>query len=158
MHRVWSCLFVFLFAMAGACGSDKDADGDPCQPDDADGVNGDNTGSRTFDVTVDDSGFSPAIIPVQNVTSVTLTLHNAGTKPHDLVVDCMGTPNDNGCPMSSCFPTEANIAPLDPGASAMTTFVTPNPEGIYYYYSDLPGDADTPCMAGARGCGQFKIQ
>jgi hypothetical protein len=135
-----------------ACGSGGK---DTCQPDDADGVVG---GSTTFDVTVDDDGFSPPILPAQNLTKVTLTLRNAGTKPHDFVIDCMPTPNDDGCPMTSCFPPEASMAAVEPGASATTTFMTPNPEGIYYYHSSLAGDAETPCTAGARGCGQFQVR
>src|SRR5215510_12158874 len=74
-----------------SCGSQ---DKDTCQPDDADGVVG---GSVSFDVTVDDAGFSPPILPAQNMTKVTLTLHNTGTKAHDFVIDCMPTPNDIGC-------------------------------------------------------------
>jgi hypothetical protein len=140
-----------VLAMA-ACGSQ---DKDVCRSDDADGVVG---GSVTFDLTVDDTGFSPAILPAQNLTQVRLELHNAGAKPHDFVVDCMPTPNVDGCPTTSCFPPSATVPALDPGASATTTFTTPNPEGIYYYHSDIEGDAETPCSAGARGCGQFQVK
>jgi hypothetical protein len=135
-----------------ACGSENK---DTCQPDDADGVVGT---SMTFDVTVDDDGFSPPILPAQNQTKVTLILHNTGTRPHDFVIDCMPTPNDVGCPMTSCFPPSAAIPAVEPGASATATFTVPNPEGIYYFHSDLPGDAETPCSAGARGCGQFQVK
>ena len=68
------------------------------------------------------------------------------------------TPNDDGCPAESCFPREAALSAVEPGASATTEFVTPNPEGIYYYHSALPGDAEAPCRAGARGCGQFQVK
>jgi hypothetical protein len=135
-----------------SCGSQDKA---MCQPDDVDGVVG---GNVSFDLTVDDSGFSPPILPAQNLTTVTLTLHNTGTRPHDFVIDCLPTPNDVGCPTMSCFPREASLAAVEPGASATTKFTTPNPEGIYYYHSDLPGDAETPCTAGARGCGQFQVR
>jgi hypothetical protein len=150
VHRSVAVLFPVL-AIA-SCGSPNR---NVCQPDDADGVVG---GSVTFEVTVDDLGFSPSILPAQNLTNVTLNLRNAGTRPHDFVVDCMPTPNDDGCPTSSCFPPSASIAAVEPGASAATTFITPNPEGIYYFHSDIPGDAETPCAAGARGCGQFQVK
>jgi hypothetical protein len=140
------------FASIVSCGGQG---GDTCRPDDADGVIG---GRVTFDLTVDDTGFSPSILPAQNQTVVTLTLHNVGTKPHGFVIDCMPTPNDDGCPAESCFPAQAALGSVEPGASATTEFVTPNPEGIYYYHSDLPGDAETPCRAGARGCGQFQVK
>jgi len=147
-----TCL-ALLFAGANACGS---ASKGTCQPDDADGVVG---GSEvTFDLTVDDVGFSPAILPAQNMTSVTLNLHNAGTRPHDFVIDCLATPNDNGCPTTSCFPPSASIPTVAPRATGATTFVTPNPEGLYYFHSDLQGDAVTPCTAGAQGCGQFQVK
>jgi hypothetical protein len=138
----------------GSCGSGAGKE-DTCQPDDADGIMG---GSVSFDLTVDDMGFTPAILPAQNATNVTLTLHNIGAMPHDFVIDCLATPNDDGCPMTSCFPPSASIPAVAPGATATSTFVTPTPEGIYYYHSDLPGDAATPCTAGARGCGQFQVK
>ncbi len=146
-----ACL-ALLFVGTNACGS---ATKGTCQPDDADGVVG---GSVTFDLTVDDVGFSPAILPAQNMTNVTLTLYNMGTKPHDFVIDCLATPNDNGCPTTSCFPPAASIPTVAPGASATTMFVTPNPEGLYYFHSDLQGDAVMPCAAGAQGCGQFQVK
>jgi hypothetical protein len=135
-----------------SCGSQNK---DTCQPDDADGVVG---SAIAFDVRVDDDGFSPSILPAQNQTRVTLTLRNSGTRSHDFVIDCMPTPNGDGCPMTSCFPPSASIVAVEPGASGTTMFTVPNPEGIYYYHSDLPGDAETPCSAGARGCGQFEVK
>lgn len=147
-----------LFVAATSCGSSADKAG-TCQPDDADGINGVNGGSVTFDLNVDEiTGFSPAILPAQNVTRVTLTLHNRGMKPHDFVIDCLPTPNDDGCPMTSCFPSSASIPTVAPGATGVAMFVTPSPEGLYDYHSDLPGDAPTPCTAGALGCGQFQVK
>ncbi len=140
-----------ILAVASCTNQSKDT----CQPDDVDGVVG---GSVTFDLTVDDGGFSPAILTAQNLTRVTLTVHNAGAKPHNFRIDCMPTPNDLGCPMTSCFPFAASLPIIESGTSATVRFTTPNPEGIYYYHSDVPGDADEPCSAGARGCGQFEIE
>jgi hypothetical protein len=155
-RRVAAAIF---FSMVGAasCGSSSanENSSDACGPDDADGVNG---GNAVFDLTVDDTGFSPAILAAQNLAQVTLTLHNGGTRSHDFVVDCMPTPNDNGCPVTSCLPPAASIGEIAPGASASTTFVLPNPEGIYYYHSSLAGDTSGPCMAGANGCGQFIVK
>lgn len=140
--------------LAAACGDPADSD-DPCAPDDADGVIG---GNVVFDLTVDDTGFSPAILAAQNKAKVTLTLHNAGAKPHSFTIDCLPTPNMNGCPTTSCFPASAAIEPLAPGAKGMTTFEVPRPEGIHYFHSDVAGDAPDPCTAGAAGCGQFIVK
>ena len=96
-----------------------------------------------------DTAFTPTILKAQNLARVTLTLRNTGTTPHSFVVACMPTPNDDGCPTTSCFPDASTIGPLAPDASATATFVTPNPEGIYVFHSDLPGDSQT---------GQFVVQ
>jgi hypothetical protein len=117
-----------------------------CAPGDADGIQG---GSYAFDLAVDDTAFSPTILKAENVASVSVTLTNTGTKPHGFVVECMPTPNDEGCPTTSCFPDASTIGPLPPDASATATFVTPNPEGIYVFRSDVSGDTQT---------GQFVVQ
>ena len=144
-----ACVFVFASAFAGACGGDGGGDDgdDTCTPDDTDGVAGGNT---TFALTVDDTSFKPTILKTQNVSNVTLTLTNAGTKPHGFTVDCIATPNSSGCPTQSCFPDGSMIAPIAPGATATVTFVTPNPEGIYAFHSNAPGDT--------QPAGQFVIQ
>ncbi|HEY3592352.1 MAG TPA: hypothetical protein VGL13_00700, partial [Polyangiaceae bacterium] len=98
-----------------ACGGSNSGD-DVCLPDDADGVVG---GPAAFDLTVDDTGFTPTILTAQNLANVTLTLHNTGTKSHGFAVDCMPTPNDNGCPITSCFPDDTTIAAVDPGGMAV---------------------------------------
>lgn len=108
-----------------------------------------NGGDFVFDLTVDDDAFAPRELPAQNLANVKLTLTNKGTRPHDFVVECMPTPNDNGCPARSCFPDAAAVAALAPDASTTRTFVTPNPEGTYTFRSDLPGDTQT---------GQFIVQ
>jgi hypothetical protein len=117
----------------------------PCDTD-SDGIVG---GNYTFDLTVDDDAFAPIILKAQNLATVTLTLTNTGTKPHDFVAMCLPTLNDDGCPLTSCFPDASVIAPLAPDASATTTFITPNPEGIYSFHSDVAGDTQT---------GQFVVQ
>ena len=148
-------LWLALFAMpAAACADPVDA-GDPCAPDDADGVIG---GTMALDLRVDDTGFLPTILAAQNTAKVTLTLHNEGTQLHSFVLDCMPTPNMNGCPTTSCFGEGAAIAPIEPGKSATTTFEVPRPEGIHYFHSDVAGDAPAPCTAGAQGCGQFIVK
>jgi hypothetical protein len=151
-----AAIAALALATASCSGSSIVGNGDDvCQPDDADGVLG---GDVAFELTVDDTGFSPAILAAQNLANVTLTLHNAGAKPHDFVLDCMPTPNPNGCPYTSCFPSRATISAVAPGASAMATFVVPNPEGIYDYHSSIAGDAPPICMAGLDGCGQFIVK
>jgi hypothetical protein len=130
--------------------------GDPCSPGDSDGING---GSFALDVTVDDTGFSPVIVKAQNLGNVTLTLTNTGTTPHDFVLGCIPQ-SVPGCASQSCFPAAANIAALHPGASATTTFVAPNPEGIYNFRSDVGGDSQLDADdGGVTGLwGQFVVQ
>ena len=133
-----------------------DAGSGACSPGDTDGLIG---GCFVFDVTVNDQGFSPVILKAQNLGQVTLQLHNAGASPHDFVVDCLPTPNGQGCPAQSCFPAAARIPPLAPGASATTTFVTPNPEGIYNFRSDVGTDSQDESDGGVSGLwGQFVVQ
>ncbi len=125
-------LALTLFAAACACSSQQGLGGN-----DSDGVKG---GDYTFQVTVDDSSFTPSILKAQNDANVTLTVTNVGTRQHDFVVDCQG---------SACFPDAATIPPLAPDASATVTFQTPDTEGIYDVRSDLPGDTQS---------GQFVVQ
>jgi hypothetical protein len=153
-HEPRKAVFYTAIALiATACG-DAQSD-DPCATDDADGVIG---GNVTFDVTVDETGFLPSILAAQNKANVTLTLRNNGTKAHGFVIDCLATPNVNGCPTTSCFPASAATEPVAPGEIAMTAFEVPRPEGIYYFHSNVEGDAPVPCAAGAPGCGQFIVK
>jgi len=145
-------------ADAGDDGDDDGGDddsGSPCAPPDTDGING---GCYVFDVTVNDTGFSPLILKAQNLGTVTLHLTNTGTKPHDFSLGCIGV-SFPGCPTEACFPASTNIAALAPGASATSTFVTPNPEGIYDFRSDVAGDSTTDTDGGLSGLwGQFVVQ
>jgi hypothetical protein len=117
----------------------------PCVSD-SDGIVG---GSYTFDLTVDDDAFAPIILEAENLANITLTVTNTGTKPHGFALDCLPTPNDNGCPVTSCFPDAAAVRLLAPDASVVTTFITPNPEGIYTFRSPVAGDTQV---------GQFVVQ
>jgi hypothetical protein len=107
-----------------------------CSPGDQDGISG---GVATLDLTVTDTAFTPIVLKAQNLTTVTLTLRNLGSLPHDLAFDCLATPNDQGCPTTSCFPDASSLAPVAPDASATVTFQTPNVEGIYGFHTDPPG-------------------
>jgi hypothetical protein len=89
---------------------------------------------------VDDTGFAPPIVKVQNKSLLALTVTNRGTRPHGFSVDCLPTPNARGCPTQSCFPDDATIAPLAPGASKTVKLATPAVEGIYTYRSHADGD------------------
>jgi len=132
-----------------ACASsDARSDDGTCTPDDADGIISE---PATLVVTVTDSGFSPKILTTQNTSDITLTLQNDGTTPHGFVVDCLATPNTDGCPLESCFSEDSRIAPLAPGESATITFETPLVEGIYTFRSDAAADTEL-------GPGQFIIQ
>jgi hypothetical protein len=140
----------------GDTSSGDDAGSSACSPGDSDGLIG---GCFLFDVTVTEQGFTPVILKAQNLGEVTLVLHNDGTSPHDFVVDCIPTPNGQGCPATSCFPPGASIPELAPGASATTTFVTPNPEGIYNFRSDVGTDSQEESDGGVSGLwGQFVVQ
>jgi len=129
------------------CGSDsKDNQGDPCTPDDQDGVIGTketvllSVSDTAFSVGGVGSGSTQRNITIQNLSPVTLTLTNVGAKPHSFVVDCIRSDLPAGCPQTSCFPEEANIAPVDPGESATAEFKCPAVEGAYPFTSDVPGD------------------
>jgi hypothetical protein len=118
----------WLLLSLWCCASCGSASGDACNPEDADGVIG---GSYTFDVTVDDSAFSHAILKAQNRSEVTVALTNEGTVPHGFLIECLATPNEDGCPTESCFPDAARIDPLPPGATGSASFEVPRVEGIY---------------------------
>jgi hypothetical protein len=141
---------------AGDDGAANEGGAGACQPGDSDGVVG---GCYVFEVTVDDTGFSPIILKAQNRSAVALTMTNAGSRPHDFVLGCLPTPNANGCPLESCFPAGANLAAVPPGGSATAMFVTPNPEGIYNFRSDVGPDSELLDDGGVNGLwGQFVVQ
>jgi hypothetical protein len=120
---------------------------------DSDGING---GDLTFDLVVNDTGFYASgpdagmkdIIATQNDAQVTITLTNNGTKSHGFKVGCTSVapsyPNiPAGCPTTACFPSNAAIPPLAPGATATITFDTPTPDGLIYpFTSNEPNDAE----------------
>jgi hypothetical protein len=127
-----------LLALAAlpACSSSPD-EGDPCQPDDADGVIG---GHDNFEVKVSDEKFTPKVLTSQNRSNVTLKLENEGTTPHGFAIECLPTPNSDGCPQESCFPEAAKIEPVAPGESATAEFEVPLVEGIYVITTGVDGD------------------
>jgi hypothetical protein len=119
-----------------------------CFPDN-DGING---GDYTFVITVDDTRFSKTIINTQNDAKATVKLTNNGTKPHGFKVGCVSDlssyPNlPAGCPTTVCFPSNAEIAPLAPGASATIVIDTPTPDGLIYpFTSNDPDDKDVAAL------------
>jgi hypothetical protein len=147
-----SALAAFLFAASFAlpeCSSSSSAasgDGGSCFPD-GDGVSG---GYYTFDLTVDDTGFSKSLLNTQNNARVSLTLKNTGAKPHGFTVGCTSvTPVypdlPAGCPTMACFPSAATIPPLAPGASSTIVFSTPTPDNLIYpFKSSEPNDSSVP--------------
>lgn len=137
---VWTALVAVPACNSNGTGSDK------CMGGDLDGVIG---GSTTVLVSVSDTAFAVGgvdsgsdqrNIAVQNLSSLTLTLTNVGTKHHSFVVQCIATVPVAGCPDQSCFPLSANLSALSPGQSTTTTFVTPAVEGAYQFFSNEPGD------------------
>ncbi len=128
----FAAMIVLLVPVLVECGSQASLGGS-----DSDGVSG---GDASFSVTVTDDAFSPVVLKTENLANITLTLSNTGTKPHDFVVECMG---------SSCFPEASTIPPVAPDASATVHFVAPYSEGIYTFPSTLPSDTQT---------GQFLLQ
>jgi hypothetical protein len=125
---------------------------DRCFPD-HDGING---GDYTFDITVDDTGFSKTILASQNDATVTLTVKNTGTKPHGFAVECTSVlpayPSvPDACPSLACFPSNSIIAPLAPGESKTVTFFTPTPDGLLYpFKSTEPSDCTAPGLNGSK--------
>ena len=134
-----------LTALSLACSSSDDK---ACTPNDADGIIDQPENPR---LTVSDTEFVPKIVTAQNTSTITLTLVNEGTRRHGFVVDCKKTPNDDGCPTQSCFPSAAAIPPIDPGTELTVEFESPLVEGIYDFHSDQPEDAELEA-------GQFIIQ
>jgi hypothetical protein len=127
--------FCLLF-LVSACSDDRPEDA--CQPDDLDGVIG---GEAEFVVTVDEDAFSPRILSTQNRATVTLTLTNTGSEPHGFFIECLPTPNDDGCPTESCFTDDARIDPIAPGESSNVVFEVPIVEGTYSIVSEPERDA-----------------
>jgi hypothetical protein len=125
-----------------------------CYPD-SDGI--DNQ-PATIDLAVNDTGFFATgpdagpkpILATQNASTVALTLTNTGTKPHGFEVGCVSVCSSYatlpaGCSPIACFPPGSTIAPIDPGSSAVVTFVTPTPDGLIYpFMSSAPSDANVP--------------
>ena len=148
--RAWFVLvalaLVHCSSSAGHATNTADADAAGCFPDD-DGIIG---GDDTFELTVDDTGFSKNILTTQNDAQVTLTLKNTGTKPHGFEVDCTSVTSayptvPAGCSTIACFPANSTIAPLAPGASRTITFDTPTPDGLLYpFQSSEPSDSTVP--------------
>jgi hypothetical protein len=107
-------------------------------------------GNFTVDLTVNDTGFSTAVLGSTSDAQVTLTLTNYGTKPHGFEVDCASvafaySPAIPGCPTTSCFPASSTIRPLAPGASQTITFEAPSPDGLDYpFKSSEPADSTVP--------------
>ena len=125
-----------LLGCLAACGcASKGESLDVCVPDDLDGVIG---GQAAFVLTGDEAGFSPRILSAQNRAEVTLTLINASGSALGFFVECLKTPNDDGCPTESCFPESATIEPIAPGESQVAVFEVPLVEGTYTISSE-PG-------------------
>jgi hypothetical protein len=143
-RRLFQWLLVPLALGFAACSADQG--GNACEIEDQDGIIG---GTDVFVVRVGDAAFAPIILTAQNQSDVTLTLHNESSGEAGFLVDCLPTPNADGCPQESCFPSEASILPIAPGESATVQFQLPAVEGDYVYRA-RPGD-------GAR-TGQFILQ
>jgi hypothetical protein len=156
---------------SGTTGSDVNGDDDSCTPGDNDGISGGaytvlvNVSDTAYAVGGVDSGSTSPNIAVQNFGNVTLTLTNVGTRPHDLVVQCIPSGLPATCSMqTSCFPGMAASIPgyiaivpsVDPGMSATVTFMSPAVEGAYQFVSDDPGD--TGADGGVSGpIGEFVL-
>jgi hypothetical protein len=163
LHRILVRASAMGLLLASAnCGSSGGGNnGDSCTPPDQDGVNG---GYYTELVSVSDAGFTvggvdsgstESNISVQNLGIITLTLTNTGTKPHDLVVQCIPSGLPAACMKpTSCFdnPDDAGsstpnaitlIPTLQPGASRTIVVQAPLVEGVYNFISDVPGDDTT---------------
>jgi hypothetical protein len=144
-----------LFLLCGAVDCSTTTDG--CAPGDEDGLSGGSyveivsVSDTAFTVGGVDSGSTEQNIAVENLSTVTLTLTNVGTRPHDLFIQCIPTGLPLGCPSTSCFPAEANFGPLLPGQQMTKTFMTPAVEGNYPFLSTEPGDSDGGAEGGVAG-------
>jgi hypothetical protein len=162
--RLASLATVLLGFFLPGCGGPSDANsgGDGgCEPDN-DGIIG---VAATEYLVVNDTGFffggpdagARTDIQTQNVSPITLTLQNTGTKPHGFEVECTSVlpvyPNvPAGCPTTACFPASSTIAPIAPGTSVTVSFVTPYPDNLSYpFRSSAPDDATVPGLNGSVG-------
>jgi hypothetical protein len=127
-------------ALAIVLGCSDDEAGGACELEDLDGIIG---GAYTFALHVDDIGFEPRVIAVQNTAEITLTLTNDASTTSGFSIDCLATPNQDGCPAQSCFPDSHLIAPVAPGASATVHFRVPEVEGIYSFRALAEDDLRT---------------
>lgn len=127
-RRLLSVLLMPLGVALAACSGD--GAGNACELEDQDGIIG---GTEVFVLRVRDAGFDPIILTAQNQSDVTLTLRNESSGEAAFLVDCLLTPNQDGCSQESCFEAQANIAPIAPGESATVQFKLPAVEGDYVY-------------------------
>ena len=156
---------------AGCSSSSGGGDDGSCTPGDNDGIAGGaytilvNVSDTAYAVGGVDSGSTSPNIAVQNFGTVTVTLTNVGTRPHDLVVQCIPSGLPATCMVqTSCFPGSAASVPgyitivpsVEPGMSATVTFMAPAVEGAYQFVSDDPGD--TGADGGVSGpVGEFVL-
>jgi hypothetical protein len=133
-RRLCTLLLVPLSLVLAACSDDGEVDA--CALEDQDGIIG---GTDVFVLRVTDTGFEPVILTAQNQSDVTLTLRNESSGQAGFMVDCLPTPNQDGCAQESCFPGEALIPAIAPGQSASAEFQLPAVEGEYVYRA-LAGD------------------
>jgi len=130
---VAACSIGLLVLLTGCSGEDE---GNKCELEDADGIIG---GKYTFLLRVNDRSFEPIVFAGQNTADVTLTLTNQSTSVSGFSIDCLPTPNENGCATESCFPDSHVVEPIASGASATARFKIPEVEGIYTFRA-LSGD------------------
>jgi len=139
-------LFLLLPVLVNVAGCSGTSDEESCTPHDQDGVVGGRitvllaVSDTTFAVGGVDSGSTQRNITLQNSSEVTLTLTNVGMSPHSFVLACIASELPAECPQTSCFPAEANIAPVEPGQSTTVMFSAPAVEGAYPFSSNVPGD------------------
>jgi hypothetical protein len=148
--------FGLLLAAAGCSSSGGGDNGDSCTPGDNDSVAGGpftalvNVSDTAYAVGGVDSGSTSPNVAFENLDMVTLTLTNVGTRPHDLVVQCIPSGLPAMCSLqTSCFPgSPASLAgyitivpSVDPGQSMTVMFKAPLVEGAYAFVSDAPGDS-----------------
>jgi hypothetical protein len=125
---------VLAAAVLAGCSDEK---GSACELEDQDGIIG---GQAVFVLRVANDGFDPVILQAQNRSDVTLTLENQGTGEAGFSVDCLPTPNQDGCATESCFPAASTIAPIAPGETGTASFRVPDVEGEYKYRAAIGDD------------------
>lgn len=123
MRKLLVPLLVAALVVAGCGGDDDDGGGETAAADAPVELEGDVTNEGTAEATgdtaeveveVDDNYFSPTFIQASPGATVTVTLTNAGARPHTFTVDALGIDEE----LSGGDPVEVEVTVPESGATA----------------------------------------